>query len=203
MGTLKGKFIVFEGIDRCGKTTQAKLLQKKLKEKKIDPVLTFEPGATNIGHELRDILLHSQFNLDPLTETFLFEADRTEHVKKVIIPALKSGKWVISDRYFYSTLAYQSGGKGVNEEIINQLNQFATNGVIPDLVILIDILPETAVQRKGELDRIEKEGIQFLNRVREKYLYLSRQEKNFVVIDGEVPIPQIEEKIWKIVLTLI
>ena len=193
------KFIVFEGIDRSGKTTQAKLLYQRLKDEGEKVILTNEPGETAAGNEIRKLLLESELDLLPLTEVFLFEADRREHVEKVIIPHLEKGYFVISDRYTYSTIAYQGGGKGIDEKIIEELNSIATDKLFPDIVFLIDISPETALKRKGKTDRMEKGGIQFLKKVREKYLELARKNSNFSVIDGEKTIEEINSIIWEIV----
>ena len=194
---MKGKFIVFEGIDRSGKTTQAKILAEKLKKYGRDVLFTFEPGDSPLGRKIREILLNSDEFIPPLAETFLFEADRNIHIEKVIKPALEQGIWVISDRYTYSTIAYQSGGKGVPLEIVEKLNNIATEKLNPDLVFLIDISPDEAMRRKGIPDRMEKEGEEFLEKVRNTYLQLARNNKNFVVIDGTLTVEKISEIIWK------
>ncbi len=197
---MKGKFIAFEGIDRSGKSTQAKLLCESLKRKGVPVILTHEPGATHVGEKIREIILDTTMEIDPLAETFLFEADRIQHVKRMIKPAIESGTWVISDRFFYSTMAYQHGGKGVDKNLIETLNSIATDGIEPDIVFLIDISPSTAMRRKGKPDRMEMEGIKFLNNVRNAYLEIAKHEKNFIVIDGEKEIEEIQELIWKEIL---
>ncbi len=199
---MSGKFIVFEGIDRSGKSTQAKLLQEKLKDAGLNVILTYEPGDSSIGTQIRKILLHSTISLTPFAETLLFEVDRNLHVEEKIKPYIEKDIWVISDRYIYSTIAYQSGGKGVPEELVNSLNKLATGELYPDIVFLIDIDPSTAMKRKGSLDRMEKEGKAFLEKVRDSYLDLARKNRNFVVIDGTLPVEHISDIIWKKILTL-
>ncbi len=193
----QARFIVFEGIDRSGKSTQADMLHRRLLQEGVEAIITHEPGATDIGREIRRILLQSTETIPPIAETLLFEADRNIHVETVIRPALQSGKYVICDRYIYSTVAYQSGGKGVDSNLINSLNEIATNGLQPDIVFLIDIPPEVALKRKGTMDRMEREGIDFLSRVRNSYLELAKQNGNFVVLDGREPIEELGRKIWE------
>ncbi len=193
----QARFIVFEGIDRSGKSTQADMLHRRLLQEGVEAIITHEPGATDIGREIRRILLQSTETIPPIAETLLFEADRNIHVETVIRPALQSGKYVICDRYIYSTVAYQSGGKRVDSNLINSLNEIATNGLQPDIVFLIDIPPEVALKRKGTMDRMEREGIDFLSRVRNSYLELAKQNGNFVVLDGREPIEELGRKIWE------
>lgn len=165
-GKYPGKFIVFEGVDGSGKSTQIRLLADWLESENIEVVKTFEPGHIR-EFQVRDILLNSEKSLDPIAELFLFLADRAQHVTSVIIPALEQGKYVLCDRYIYSTIAYQ-GSKGfINATRINYLNEIVTSGLKPDLVLWFDIDAQSALSRKNQLDKFEK--INFLEKVRKSY----------------------------------
>ena len=139
----KGKFITFEGIDGCGKSTQVKMLVEKLKQLNLDVTTIREPGGTRISESIRDILLYRDTHeLGERTEALLMTASRAQLTKELILPALNEGKWVIADRYADSTLAYQGGGRKVKIEWLEKLNEFATYDTIPDLTFFIDILPD-------------------------------------------------------------
>ena len=159
-----GFFISFDGIDGCGKSTQVKLLIIKLKDNDINPILVREPGGTSISEEIRDTLLKTQNRLmSSRTEALLMTASRAQLTKEVIIPELSNNSFIIADRFKDSTLAYQSGGRGLNLELLIKLNNFATHDVNPDLTFFIDIDPVDADKRinKKSLDRIESSGIKF------------------------------------------
>lgn len=194
-------FIVFEGIEGSGKSTQALMLYNRLRSSGIDVILSKEPGGTRIGEEIRRILLSPFSEISPLTELLFFLADRNEHIEKVIKPALKYGKIVISDRYYYSTIAYQIGGRGMEENIVIKLNQMVVKNIIPDVVIYLDIPPEVGLLRKRKTDdrtdRIEMESLEFHNRVREEYIKLSKKEKNFITIDATKSPEKIHNEILK------
>lgn len=174
---MKGKFITFEGPDGCGKTTQIKLAAEYLRNKGIDVVLTKEPGDTPMGAELRRLLLNSNIDIDPRTELLMFLADRSEHVAKVIKPALEEGKWVLCDRYTESTAAYQHGGRGVTtrfDALI--LYNFAEYGLRPDHIFMFAIPLELANQRldmrsaaNGEINSMDKESTDFHANVHREY----------------------------------
>jgi len=172
-------FITFEGPEGSGKSTQAEQLKVYLEGKGQEVLLTREPGGTHLGKNLRELLLNPNNSLDAMTESFLFAADRSEHVNKVIKPALAEGKIVISDRYLDSTIAYQIGGRRLPEDFIRYLNMVATQGTWPDLTILLDVSSEEGLKRarkKGEADRFEKEQLEFHRRVRERYLLCAQED---------------------------
>ena len=175
-----GKFIVFEGIDGSGKTTQINLVARSLEEQGRQVLCTREPGGTRIGAMLRKLLLDpANKDLDHRTEAFLYAADRSQHVTEVILPALEEGKIVICDRYLYSTVAYQGWGRGIDTDFLTSLNGLASGWLVPDRVILLDIDVDTGLRRAlGERspDRLETEKSIFFQRVRQGYL---EQAKNY------------------------
>ena len=201
MSTLnKGKFITFEGIDGCGKSTQVKMIVEKLKQLNMDVIMIREPGGTRISESIRDILLYRDTHeLGERTEALLMTASRAQLTKELILPALKEGKWVIADRYADSTLAYQGGGRKVDSEWLEKLNEFATYDTIPDLTFFIDILPDEGVRRqKSKLDRIEQAGIDFQSRTRDLYLRLAEKYSDRIsVINGQDNIDTLHKNIWK------
>lgn len=196
----KGKFITFEGIDSCGKSTQVKMLADKLEPLGMDVITIREPGGTRISESIRDILLYRDTHeLSARTEALLMTASRAQLTKEIILPALNKGTWVIADRYADSTLAYQGGGRQIDIDKLEKLNQFATYDTMPDLTFIIDILPDEGVKRqKTKLDRIEQAGVDFQSGVRNLYLKLAEKYSNrIVVIDGQEDIDTIHKNIWK------
>jgi len=193
MNERPGFLITLEGIEGSGKTTHARRLFSFLEESGIPCLLTREPGGTPVGEKIRDILLNPESGvIDPLAETFLFEASRREHVKEVINPALHEGKVVICVRFTDSTLAYQGYGRGVPLSYLCYLNDIATEGVMPDLTVLFDVEPEVGLARsfshtEEEELRFEKEFLaskEFLFAVRNGYLQLAKESpQRFVVVD--------------------
>lgn len=176
-------FITFEGADGCGKTTQIELLDKYLQEKGFKTLVTREPGAKGLGEKLREILLNYDGEVSPNCESFLFLADRAQHVDCVIKPALKKGIIVLCDRHTDSTVAYQGYGRQLDIEQIKKLNKIAVNGLKPNLTIVFDIDIETSMQRVGKTkDRMESAGAEFFNRVRNGYLAIAKEEPNRVKI---------------------
>ncbi len=190
-------FISFEGIDSCGKSTQVKLFINYLENRKVPYIFVREPGGTVTGERIREILLHSDEELSSRTELLLFLASRAQLVEKIIKPALQNGIVVIADRFAHSSVAYQGAGRRLGIETVEMLNNFATDMVYPDIVFLIDIPVETALERMSQQskDRIEKEGKEFWKTVRECYLNLAKKYDNFVVIDGTKKIEEIHRKI--------
>ena len=190
-------FITFEGADGCGKTTQIELLNKYLQEKGFKTLVTREPGAKGLGEKLREILLSYDGEVSPNCESFLFLADRAQHVDCVIKPALKDGVIVLCDRHTDSTVAYQGYGRQLDIEQIKKLNEIAVNGLKPDLTIVFDIDIETSMQRVGKTkDRMESAGMDFFNRVRNGYLAIAKDEPNRVkVINAADTIERIHEKV--------
>ncbi|MDD5382755.1 MAG: dTMP kinase [Candidatus Margulisbacteria bacterium] len=193
-------FITFEGPEGCGKSTHAKRLKAFLEGKGYQVVLTREPGGTQVGKNIRDLLLDPQSVLDENTEVYLFAADRSEHVSKIILPALESGKAVISDRFIDSTLAYQIGGRGLPEDLVRYLVMVSSKGLMPDLTILLDVAPEIGLRRATKdtiADRFEKEKMEFHQRVREKYLEIAKAdpERIKVINTDNREIDDIQEEI--------
>ena len=189
---MKGKFIVFEGIDGCGKTTQINeifnwLPQSNLISNNFSIIKTREPGGSLLGEKLRELILSNNKDNVPtsLTELLLYAADRTEHVSKIISPRLNKGDWVLSDRFSGSTLAYQGYGRNIDTEIIKKLEAIACQGEKPDITFLLDISPEESiVRRKNQIpDRIESEGVKFLNKVSIGFKKIA-QENNWIVISA-------------------
>lgn len=191
---MKGLFITLEGPEGAGKSTQIELLNKYFSEQGYEVVQTREPGGTEIGSRIRNILLDSNLdNLEPKTELLLYAASRAQHVNEVIKPALKEGKVIICDRFSDATLAYQGYGRRLDKDLILKLNQMATGGLEPDLTFLLDIEPEEGLLRtKNEVrDRIEREDLSFHQQVRDGYLKLAEKKSRFEVIDGSQSIENI------------
>ena len=201
-----GFFIVLEGADGSGKSTQAELLSGRLEHDGYKTVVTEEPGGTDVGTLLRDIILNPEKKISPRTELFLFLADRSEHVDKVIRPALDEGKVVISSRYLYSTLVYQGFARRLLRlTLLRRLNLFAVEEIVPDVVFYLDVSPEDGLQKatgrssnwKGG-DRIEREGIDFQRKVRKSYLRLAkRHRRQWVVLQYAGSIEEIGELVYE------
>ncbi len=192
------KFITFEGIDGCGKTTQAQMLYNKLIESEYSVEFVREPGGTNISEAIRQILLdNSRRELADRTESMLMAASRAQLTRELIIPKLNAGHWVIADRYADSTLAYQGGGREIDLEWLIRLNEFATYQLEPVVTFLFDIDPEEGQRRrKSENDRIEDEGLEFQSRVRQGYLKIvERFSSRIIILDGLQSISKLHEQV--------
>ena len=187
---MNGKFIVFEGVEGCGKTTQIQLCSQWLESLNISVVLTREPGGTELGKDLRRLLLEKSPNkpVGEVTELLLYAADRAQHIEEELKPNLATGKYILCDRYTDSTIAYQGYGRGLNMSIINQLNQIATGGLESDLTIWLDVDVEVGLSRKrgqATLDRIEQETIAFHRRVQQGYTELAGSYPSRIMrVDG-------------------
>jgi dTMP kinase len=193
-------FISFEGIDGVGKSTQADLLETWLQGKGKTVVRTLEPGGTEVGVEIRKILLHHRGDLAPRAEAALFAADRAHHVASKIRPALSRGEIVITDRYFDSSVAYQGAGRELSQTEVRDLSLWAVGGLLPDLTVLLDLPADVARNRRNgsgtEPDRLESEKIEFFERARQAYLDLARAEPNrFLVIDASATVDQMQHQI--------
>jgi dTMP kinase len=205
---VSGLFISFEGIDGVGKSTQADLLESWLTAQNKAVVRTLEPGGTDVGVEIRKILLHHKGDLAPRAEAALFAADRAHHVASKIRPALEQGKIVITDRYFDSSVAYQGAGRDLSRTEVRDLSLWAVGGLLPDLTVLLDLPAEQARARRNtsgtEPDRLEKEKTDFFETVRSAYLDLAIAEpERFLVVDASVTVEQMQEIIRERVAGLI
>jgi len=199
---ISGYFISFEGIDGCGKSTQIKILLDKLLADDKKTLLIREPGGTNVSEKIRSILLDkSNYNLSSQSESLLFLASRAQLVAEKIIPALNNGEIVISDRFSDSTLAYQGIGRGMGEDIINQLNDFATQSIYPDLTFIIDTSYDDVIKRQGlGSDRMELNSRDFFNSISNFYRDLSDQDtERYYLINGNQDIQTIHNEIWSII----
>lgn len=199
----KGVFITFEGCEGCGKSTQVRKLENHLKAQGCEVVSTREPGGTSVAESIRSILLDpGNETLSPVTELLLYEAARAQHVRERILPALEAGKTVLSDRFFDSTTAYQGAGRGLGAEDVVRLHAIATGGLTPDLTIVIDVPAALGLARatQGGSDRIEREKIDFHERVRAEFLRLARAEPERIrVVDGTRSIVEVAAAIREIV----
>ena len=191
-------FVVFEGVEGSGKSTQSRALNRRLQKAGLPAMLTHEPGGTPTGEQVRR-WIKGRRQITPLAEVLLFSAARAALVESVIAPALAAGKSVISDRYIYSTLAYQGHGRGLELDMIRNLNGVATNGLLPDLAVLLDIpAPEGLGRKAGKrLDRIESEQTAFHQRVRQGYLDLARREPSrWLVLDATESRASLARSVW-------
>ncbi len=200
----KGIFISLEGIEGTGKTTQSRLLSEVLIEKGYEVVLTHEPGGTAIGDRIREILLHVNHGaMSYMTELLLYNAARAQHISEKILPAIKAGKIVITDRFIDSTVAYQGYGRGIDIQLIKSINNIATEGVKPDLTIIFDLDVETGMKRNrgiNKIDRLELEDIEFHRKVRDGYLKIANEEPQRIkVIDASTSIEDVRAKVWEII----
>ncbi|QOV21984.1 dTMP kinase [Anabaenopsis elenkinii] len=202
---MTGKLIIFEGVEGCGKTSQMQLCAQWLESLGIPIVVTREPGGTELGLDLRRILLNNPENLpiSQVTELLLYAADRSQHVAQELKPHLAAGKYILCDRYTHSTTAYQGYGRGLNINLINQLNHIATDGLVSDLTIWLDVDVEVGLARKqaatGGLDRIEQETIAFHRRVQQGYADLAALYPSEIVrVDGSLTPEAVQQVIQKI-----
>ncbi len=209
----KGKFITFEGVEGSGKTTQAHLLGEYLSSLRIPVVMTREPGGTNIGEQIRQILLASDNRgMTPETEILLYAASRAQHMRERIVPALESGRWVICDRYADATVAYQGYGRGLDLDLIAELNRLVLLGLEPDLTILLDLDVQEGLRRAkkriggGNLQegRFEEEGVAFHQRVRGGYMELARRDPQRIkTVSAEGSIEEVNRRVIEIVSVLL
>jgi dTMP kinase len=205
----RGKFIVIEGVDGAGKSTQAYLLSKHLGEKKVRVLPTREPGGTIIGERVREILLDP--NGSEIThecELLLYMASRAQLVGEVIRPSLDAGYVIVSERYIWSSIAYQGYAGGVSPEAIETIGKYATGGLLPDLTIVLDIDPGIASNREKEggagYDRIEKKGVEFQKRVREGFLEIAKRHSDIMrVVDASQSPKKVHEEIKKLVASVL
>ncbi|MCC3145272.1 dTMP kinase [Halanaerobium sp. Z-7514] len=201
----EGFFITFEGIEGSGKSTQIKLLGDYLKNKGKEVVITREPGGTELGKKIRQLLLDpAHENMDYRTEILLYTADRAQHFKDLIKPALKAGKIVISDRFADSNLAYQAAGRGLNYELVYKINDWVIDSRWPDLTFILDVSISEGLKRARASsfdlngDRLEREADSFHQRVRKAYLDMAAGER-FALIDGNAAEEKVHQEVKKII----
>ncbi|PDQ34174.1 MAG: dTMP kinase [Candidatus Lumbricidophila eiseniae] len=206
--TYPGFFITLEGGDGSGKSTQAALLAEALHTAGRTVVCTREPGGTAVGVEIRNIVLHHRGDISPRAEALLYAADRAHHVETVVRPALERGEVVIQDRYIDSSLAYQGAGRVLEVEHVRAVSEWATDGLLPDATVLLDLDPTAARRRltraRAEYDRLEAEATAFHDRVRSAYLALAATEPTrFIVVDATLPVSAIASEIRRRVTALL
>lgn len=204
---MAGLFISFEGIDGVGKSTQADLLEAFLAERGQTVVRTFEPGGTDLGKSVRELLLHGG-HVDARAEALLYAADRAHHVATMIRPALEAGAVVITDRYLDSSVAYQGAGRVLGASEVRDLSLWATRNLLPEITVLLDLDAAAAVARRNKTgdqpDRLEREKVEFFEKVRASYLELAANEPDrFLVIDATKQVGEIQDLIREKVATLL
>lgn len=197
---MSGLFISFEGIDGVGKSTQIALLEEHLNKLGRKTLRTLEPGGTELGLEIRHLLLHRKGEVAPRAEALLYAADRAHHVATKVRPALEAGTDVLIDRYLDSSVAYQGAGRELDATEIRNLSLFAVQGLLPNLTILLDLEANAALSRRDktgqEPDRLEREKVEFFEAVRQGYLTLAAAEPNrFFVVDAAQSVEQMAEQI--------
>lgn len=196
---LVGRYIALEGGDGSGKSTVASALAERLEAAGEQVVTVREPGGTPLGEAIRDLLLESE-TLDDWAEVFLFAAQRAELARAVIDPALSTGKWVVSDRTYYSSIAYQGRARGLGESEVRSINEQGLGGTLPDHVFVLDVDPGAALARQHREDRIGKEGVEFQERVRQSYRELARREPARVtLLSGSMPVDELVDQILEVV----
>lgn len=199
-----GVFIVFEGIDGSGKSTQLGALQERLRGHGIAAVVIREPGGTPVGEQIRQILLDRPLEMEPMTELLLYEASRSELTRRVLRPALNEGHVVLADRFAMASLAYQSYGRGLDFTIVHKFNIIATDGIEPSMTIILDVPVEIAFARKRHaFDRLERAGREFHERVREGYRQLAQRVPNSILLDGTRPADELAKQVWEAVQPLL
>lgn len=200
------KFISFEGIDFSGKSTQIEILKDNLKQHEQKVIVVREPGGTKISELIREILLDkNHLSMTSTTELLLYSAARNQLLNEKIIPELKKGSFVIADRYVDSTTAYQGFGRDLPKDMIQKLNQAATDGFLPNVTIFLDLPVEKMLERQGtksdSIDRLESAGINFFKRVRQGYLNIAKNNSDrFYIVDACQEILSISDQIWELVV---
>ena len=202
---MTGLFITFEGGEGCGKSTQIAALKARLEAMGKTVVQTREPGGTALGESVRNLLQYDDAGqgMSPEAELLLFAASRAQHVRELIAPAIAKDQIVLCDRFLDSTTVYQGVARAIDSKKVDTINQFAIGDTNPDLTILIDLPPEIGLARvharsDGQLDRMEKEAIEFFQAVRQGYLDLAKSEpKRFLVLDGSQSAEELETQIWQ------
>lgn len=206
---MRGLFISFEGNDGSGKSSALNALMKKLESLNYDVIYSREPGGSKIAEKIREVILDpTNMGMDPKTEALLYAASRREHIQKTILPALKESKIILCDRFVDSSVAYQGFGRGLGADEVYEMNQFATDGLLPDLTIFVCVHPEIGLSRikkdEREMDRMEREKLDFHLKVYNGYLKLAEKYPNrIVVINGETTKESVIEQVDNVILPFI
>jgi dTMP kinase len=207
---MPGFFITLEGMDGCGKSTQLEMLARALRERGLDSVVTREPGGTPLGEGVRELLVSDAVDIGRAAELFLIVGARAQHVAELIKPGLAAGRIIISDRYTDSTVAFQGYGRGIDLLLIDRMNRFATEGIMPDLTIIFDLEPELARTRLsarpvgGLLGALDEEALEFHQRVREGYLRLAASDPSRVrIIDSSGTPEETHARVMSLVLPML
>ena len=199
----RGLFITIEGIEGVGKSTNIDVIKRYLTDKKVEFVVTREPGGTFLAEKIRELLVnvHVKENLTELSELLLIFASRAQHLETLIKPTLAKGIWVISDRFTDATYAYQGGGRGLDQRKISLLEELIQEDLRPDLTVILDLNPQVGLERAkrgGELDRFENEDINFFNKVRATYLKIAAADpKRCVVLDASLELSEVKSQLLK------
>jgi dTMP kinase len=200
---MTGRFVVLEGGDGTGKSTQMSRLVSRLRRLDVAVRETFEPGATGAGAVIRELLLHSGEAISPLAEALLMAADRAQHLCEEVVPSLERGEWVVCDRYVPSSLVYQGVVRGVGVDTVELLNGVATSGLVPDLVVILDVADTTARERvSARPDRLEAEGDAFQASVRDAYRRLAGA-RGWEIVDGTGAVEVVAGRVWALVEPLL
>ncbi len=195
-----GRFIVFEGPEGSGKSTQIARLTERLRRRGHQPLVTREPGGTPAGEAVRAVLLDPRYRIGALAEFLMYAASRAQHVEEVIVPALEAGRVVISDRFAAASVAYQGYGRGLDLAFVTSVNARATAGVTPGLTLLLDLDPADGLRRaaaRADHDRLEAEDLAFHQRVREGFLAQARHDPSWQVIDASAAEDVVAEQVWR------
>ena len=203
-GKKSGMFIVFEGGDGAGKSTQCARLADWLTSEGYQVRTTFEPGDTDLGAKVREIVLHSDVAISPRAEALLYAVDKAQHVAEVVRPALEAGMVVVCDRYVDSTIAYQGAGRALHLEEVSHIAWWAVSDLVPDLTVLMDVPVQQGLDRKDQMDRIESAGMEFHERVRDYFLDLaSTGPGKYLVVNGRDPKDEVTAQIREAVSSVI
>ncbi len=196
---MSGFYLALEGIEGSGKSTLGRLLAARLADRQIDSISVREPGGTELGEELRRLVLHAG-HVAPWAEAALFAASRAQLAAEIIAPALAGGRWVISDRSYYSSLAYQGGGRNLGVDAVRRLNETVLDGVLPDLVVVLDVEPEVGFARETERDRIGEGGLALQRRVAETYRQLATDDDRISLLDASAAPDELADAILGVAL---